>query len=105
MKEGRFILGTFRSERMRVRYRSRQNDRLRVMLVLVHIDIIPPQCKKSAAPMLAIVECPMEPSSPERGLELRNDPPGNYHPYVQSLLSKIIGPRYSEPRSSDENKT
>ncbi|GFT91921.1 hypothetical protein TNCV_908171 [Trichonephila clavipes] len=31
MKEGRFILGTFRSVRMRVRYRSRQDDRLRVM--------------------------------------------------------------------------
>ncbi|GFV88052.1 hypothetical protein TNCV_3242021 [Trichonephila clavipes] len=27
---------------MRVRYRSRQDDRLRVMLVLVHIDITPP---------------------------------------------------------------
>ncbi|GFV68981.1 uncharacterized protein TNCV_3247551 [Trichonephila clavipes] len=40
-KEGRFVLGTFRSERMRVLYRSRQNDRLRVMLVLVHIDIPP----------------------------------------------------------------
>ncbi|GFT82931.1 hypothetical protein TNCV_4434751 [Trichonephila clavipes] len=43
MKEGRFVLGTFRSERMRVLYRSRQNDRLRVMLVPVHIDITPPQ--------------------------------------------------------------
>ncbi|GFY30090.1 hypothetical protein TNCV_4074031 [Trichonephila clavipes] len=42
MKEGRFVLGTFRSERMRVLYRSRQNDRLHVMLVLVHIDITPP---------------------------------------------------------------
>ncbi|GFT97520.1 hypothetical protein TNCV_386911 [Trichonephila clavipes] len=27
---------------MRVLYRSRQNDRLRVMLILVHIDITPP---------------------------------------------------------------
>ncbi|GFS92502.1 uncharacterized protein TNCV_1159881 [Trichonephila clavipes] len=36
-KEGRFVLGTFRSERMRVFYRSRLNDRLRVMLVLVQI--------------------------------------------------------------------
>ncbi|GFX71707.1 hypothetical protein TNCV_4131531 [Trichonephila clavipes] len=43
MKEGRFVLGTFRSERMRVLYRSLQDDRLRVMLVLVHIDITPPQ--------------------------------------------------------------
>ncbi|GFV97628.1 hypothetical protein TNCV_2041361 [Trichonephila clavipes] len=43
MKEGRFILGTFRSKRMLVLYRSRQDDRLRVMLVLVHIDITPPQ--------------------------------------------------------------
>ncbi|GFV92661.1 uncharacterized protein TNCV_1375121 [Trichonephila clavipes] len=43
MSGGRFVLGTFRSERMRVRYRSRQDDRLRVMLVLVHIDITPPQ--------------------------------------------------------------
>ncbi|GFX03664.1 uncharacterized protein TNCV_2112361 [Trichonephila clavipes] len=43
MKKGRFVLGTFRSERMRVLYRSRQNDRLRVMLVLVQIDITPPQ--------------------------------------------------------------
>ncbi|GFS76459.1 uncharacterized protein TNCV_1620841 [Trichonephila clavipes] len=42
LKEGRFVLGTFRSERMRVLYRSRQDDRLRVMLVLVHIDITPP---------------------------------------------------------------
>ncbi|GFX55207.1 uncharacterized protein TNCV_1156641 [Trichonephila clavipes] len=42
MKGGRFVLDTFRSERMRVLYRSRQNDRLRVMLVLVHIDITPP---------------------------------------------------------------
>ncbi|GFW53797.1 uncharacterized protein TNCV_3938911 [Trichonephila clavipes] len=39
MKEGRFVLGTFRSEQMRVLNRSRQNDRLHVMLVLVHIDI------------------------------------------------------------------
>ncbi|GFT98431.1 hypothetical protein TNCV_4625721 [Trichonephila clavipes] len=43
IKEGRFGLGTFRSERMRVLNRSRQNDRLRVMLVQVHIDITPPQ--------------------------------------------------------------
>ncbi|GFW29672.1 uncharacterized protein TNCV_3935391 [Trichonephila clavipes] len=42
LKEGRFILGIFRSERMRVLYRSRQNDRLRVMLALVPIDITPP---------------------------------------------------------------
>ncbi|GFV87430.1 hypothetical protein TNCV_4034021 [Trichonephila clavipes] len=28
---------------MRVRYRSRQNDRLRVMWALVHIDITPPK--------------------------------------------------------------
>ncbi|GFS94703.1 uncharacterized protein TNCV_4456191 [Trichonephila clavipes] len=42
LKEGRFVLGTFRSERMRVLNRSRQNDRLRVMLVLVPIDITPP---------------------------------------------------------------
>ncbi|GFX17078.1 uncharacterized protein TNCV_4266041 [Trichonephila clavipes] len=42
MKEGRFVLDTFHSERMRVLYRSCQNDRLRVMLVLVHIDITPP---------------------------------------------------------------
>ncbi|GFV62989.1 hypothetical protein TNCV_3177821 [Trichonephila clavipes] len=41
LKEGRFVLGTFRSERMRVLNRSRQND-LRVMLVLVDIDITPP---------------------------------------------------------------
>ncbi|GFX68183.1 uncharacterized protein TNCV_1807391 [Trichonephila clavipes] len=43
MKKGRFVLGTFRSERMRVPYRSCQDDRLRVMLVLVHLDITPPQ--------------------------------------------------------------
>ncbi|GFV71765.1 hypothetical protein TNCV_777821 [Trichonephila clavipes] len=43
MKEGRFVLGTFRSKRMRVLNRSRQNDRPRVMLVLVQIDITPPQ--------------------------------------------------------------
>ncbi|GFV58326.1 hypothetical protein TNCV_2688411 [Trichonephila clavipes] len=48
MKEGRFVLGTFRSERMRVLYRSHQNDRLRVMLVLVHIDITPPQMSETA---------------------------------------------------------
>ncbi|GFU99998.1 uncharacterized protein TNCV_4056721 [Trichonephila clavipes] len=42
LKERRFFLGTFRSERMRVLNRSCQNDRLRVMLVLVHIDITPP---------------------------------------------------------------
>ncbi|GFS95052.1 uncharacterized protein TNCV_341331 [Trichonephila clavipes] len=42
VSEGRFVLGTFRSERMRVLNRSCQNDRLRVMLVLVHIDITPP---------------------------------------------------------------
>ncbi|GFW53819.1 uncharacterized protein TNCV_3939131 [Trichonephila clavipes] len=42
LKEGRFVLGIFHSERMRVRHRSRQDDRLRVMLVLVHIDITPP---------------------------------------------------------------
>ncbi|GFW24727.1 uncharacterized protein TNCV_1959951 [Trichonephila clavipes] len=42
LSEGRFVLGIFRSERMRVLNRSRQNDRLRVMLVLVHIDITPP---------------------------------------------------------------
>ncbi|GFX37543.1 hypothetical protein TNCV_4899731 [Trichonephila clavipes] len=44
MKEGRFALGNLRSERMRVLNRSRQNDCLRVMLVLVHINIISPQC-------------------------------------------------------------
>ncbi|GFW93101.1 hypothetical protein TNCV_3888421 [Trichonephila clavipes] len=43
MKERRFVLGTFDSERMRVRNRSRRNDRLRMMLVRVHIDITPPQ--------------------------------------------------------------
>ncbi|GFS84964.1 hypothetical protein TNCV_1305761 [Trichonephila clavipes] len=43
MKKGRFVLGTFSSERMRVLYRSRQEDRLRVMLVLVHINITPLQ--------------------------------------------------------------
>ncbi|GFT04485.1 hypothetical protein TNCV_1929961 [Trichonephila clavipes] len=43
MKEGRFVLGTFRSERMRVFYRSSQNDRPRVMLVLINMDITPPQ--------------------------------------------------------------
>ncbi|GFT13606.1 hypothetical protein TNCV_3830791 [Trichonephila clavipes] len=43
LPEGRFVLGTFRSERMQVLNRSRQNDRLRVMLVLIHIDITPPQ--------------------------------------------------------------
>ncbi|GFU63084.1 transposable element Tc3 transposase [Trichonephila clavipes] len=42
MKEERFVLGTFRSERMRVLNRSCQNDRLCVMLVLVHIDITLP---------------------------------------------------------------
>ncbi|GFY19614.1 uncharacterized protein TNCV_4647861 [Trichonephila clavipes] len=42
MKEGRFVLGTFRSKRMRILNRSRQNDRPHVMLVLVHIDITPP---------------------------------------------------------------
>ncbi|GFU92860.1 uncharacterized protein TNCV_2080061 [Trichonephila clavipes] len=42
MKERKFVLGTFCSERMRVLYRSRQNDRLCVMFVLVHIDITPP---------------------------------------------------------------
>ncbi|GFV61016.1 uncharacterized protein TNCV_3845951 [Trichonephila clavipes] len=38
----RFVLFTFHSERMQVLNQSRQNDRLRVMLVLVHIDIILP---------------------------------------------------------------
>ncbi|GFY35905.1 uncharacterized protein TNCV_4842771 [Trichonephila clavipes] len=42
MSEGRFVLGTFFSERMQILNRSRQNDHLRVMLVLVHIDITPP---------------------------------------------------------------
>ncbi|GFV19105.1 hypothetical protein TNCV_3223231 [Trichonephila clavipes] len=42
LKEGRFTLSTFRSERMRVLYRSRKDDRLRVMLALVHTDITPP---------------------------------------------------------------
>ncbi|GFW31500.1 hypothetical protein TNCV_1288471 [Trichonephila clavipes] len=36
MKEGRFILGTFRSVRMRVRYRSRQDDRLRVICQVIY---------------------------------------------------------------------
>ncbi|GFW79345.1 uncharacterized protein TNCV_2477521 [Trichonephila clavipes] len=40
--EGRNVLGTFRSVRMQVLYRSCQDDRLRVMLVLVHTDITPP---------------------------------------------------------------
>ncbi|GFT87793.1 hypothetical protein TNCV_799091 [Trichonephila clavipes] len=40
MKEGRFVLGTFRSEGMRVLNRSRQNDRLRVMLE--HSEILTP---------------------------------------------------------------
>ncbi|GFT19062.1 hypothetical protein TNCV_3212861 [Trichonephila clavipes] len=47
MKEGRSVLGTFRCERMQVLNRSRQNDRLHVMLVLVHTDITPPQSKQS----------------------------------------------------------
>ncbi|GFV15413.1 hypothetical protein TNCV_4834391 [Trichonephila clavipes] len=51
-KEGRLVLGTFRSERMRVPYRSRQNDRLRVLLVLVHIDITPPQHHASDSTIL-----------------------------------------------------
>ncbi|GFX46548.1 uncharacterized protein TNCV_4549871 [Trichonephila clavipes] len=42
MKEGMFVLDFFRSERVRVLYRLRQNDRLRVILVLVHIDVTPP---------------------------------------------------------------
>ncbi|GFV23722.1 DUF4817 domain-containing protein [Trichonephila clavipes] len=42
LSEGRFVLGIFRSERKQVLNRSRQNDRLRVMLALVHIDITPP---------------------------------------------------------------
>ncbi|GFY30067.1 uncharacterized protein TNCV_4073801 [Trichonephila clavipes] len=42
LKEGKFVLCTFRSKRTRVLNQSRQNDRLRVMLVLVHIDITPP---------------------------------------------------------------
>ncbi|GFW06231.1 uncharacterized protein TNCV_37061 [Trichonephila clavipes] len=37
MKEGRFVLGTFCSERMRVLYRSCQDDRLRVML---HVSVV-----------------------------------------------------------------
>ncbi|GFV69893.1 hypothetical protein TNCV_1982601 [Trichonephila clavipes] len=36
--ERRFVLGTFRSEQMRVLYRSRQNARLRVMLF--HAEIV-----------------------------------------------------------------
>ncbi|GFW22118.1 hypothetical protein TNCV_1632481 [Trichonephila clavipes] len=32
MSEGMFVLGTFRSERMRVLYRSRQNDRICVIV-------------------------------------------------------------------------
>ncbi|GFV19049.1 hypothetical protein TNCV_4759341 [Trichonephila clavipes] len=51
MKEGRLVLGTFRSERMRVLNRSHQDDRLRVMLVLVHIDITPPQPSQEAFSM------------------------------------------------------
>ncbi|GFX74632.1 uncharacterized protein TNCV_1158471 [Trichonephila clavipes] len=42
LSEGRFVLGTFRSDRILVLNRSRQNDRLHMMLVLVHIDITPP---------------------------------------------------------------
>ncbi|GFY16664.1 hypothetical protein TNCV_2787891 [Trichonephila clavipes] len=49
MKEGGLVLGTFRSERMRVLYRSRRNDHLRVMLVLVHIGITSPQVQCSGA--------------------------------------------------------
>ncbi|GFY35088.1 hypothetical protein TNCV_5044631 [Trichonephila clavipes] len=41
--EGRKVRsGCLGSERKRVLYRSRQNDRLHVMLVQVHIDITPP---------------------------------------------------------------
>ncbi|GFV72493.1 HTH_48 domain-containing protein [Trichonephila clavipes] len=35
MKEGRFVLGTFRSKPMRVLYRSHQNDCLRVMFLIL----------------------------------------------------------------------
>ncbi|GFU59959.1 uncharacterized protein TNCV_667491 [Trichonephila clavipes] len=42
LREERFVLGTLRSKRIRVLYRSRQNDRPLVMLALVHIDITPP---------------------------------------------------------------
>ncbi|GFU58800.1 hypothetical protein TNCV_2331781 [Trichonephila clavipes] len=37
LKEGRFVLGTFRSERMRVLNRSRQDDRLRVVLIYIFV--------------------------------------------------------------------
>ncbi|GFW40757.1 hypothetical protein TNCV_4528461 [Trichonephila clavipes] len=42
MKEGRIRFG-YLPFRTQVLYRPRQNDRFRVMLVLVHIDITPPQ--------------------------------------------------------------
>ncbi|GFS55065.1 uncharacterized protein TNCV_2441441 [Trichonephila clavipes] len=42
MEEGSFFLGTFHSEQMPVLNRSRQDDRHRVMLVLVHMDITQP---------------------------------------------------------------
>ncbi|GFX36315.1 uncharacterized protein TNCV_4932281 [Trichonephila clavipes] len=41
--EGRKVRSGYLPFRTRVLYRSHQNDRLRVMLVLVHIDITPPQ--------------------------------------------------------------
>ncbi|GFU60281.1 uncharacterized protein TNCV_3404271 [Trichonephila clavipes] len=40
-KEGSFWVHSVSNAR--ILYRSRQDDRLRVMLVLVHIDITPPQ--------------------------------------------------------------
>ncbi|GFX77474.1 hypothetical protein TNCV_1743731 [Trichonephila clavipes] len=47
--EERFVLGTFRFERMRVLNRSPQNDRLRVILVLVPIRIKPPHTPSVSA--------------------------------------------------------
>ncbi|GFX70681.1 hypothetical protein TNCV_3307291 [Trichonephila clavipes] len=83
MKEG-FDLGTFRSKRMRVLYRSRQDDRLHVMLVLVHIDITPPQSRGVATTVSAVslIQGPQAARAPSgtttvplRGLSFQNNSP------------------------------
>ncbi|GFV55093.1 hypothetical protein TNCV_2623141 [Trichonephila clavipes] len=57
MKEGRKVRSGYLPFRTRVLNRSRQDDRLRLMLVLVHIDITPPHHEALCDALSLFLEC------------------------------------------------
>ncbi|GFV36473.1 hypothetical protein TNCV_2259921 [Trichonephila clavipes] len=62
--EERNVRSEYLPFRTQVLYRPGQNDRLRVMLVLVHIDITPPQANTFTHSFL-MVQFPLQRKEPE----------------------------------------